>query len=190
MPPWVSILLILLSNDIHLNPGPQNPNNFLNFMTWNPNSITINNFERLHLLEAHNALFDYDIISICETNLKDTMVPNIPKLNGYEFVAANHPGNVAHGGVGVFYKESLPVTLRRDLSFNESLVLEIKMGRKKLFYTVLYRSPSTKHNTPEFEAFLSNFKDLYSSIKAENPFAMFFTGDFNGHSQHLSLIHI
>ena len=49
VPRWVSILLILLSNDIHLNPGPQNPNNFLNFMTWNPNSITINNFERLHL---------------------------------------------------------------------------------------------------------------------------------------------
>ena len=125
-----------------------------------------------------------DIISICETNLKDSLLPNIPNLNGYVFESANHPGNVAHGGVGVFYKQSLPVTPRRDLSFNESLVLEIKFGRKKIFYTVLYRSPSIKLNTPEFEAFLSNFKDLYSSIKAENPFAMFFTGDFNGHSQH------
>ena len=30
--------------------------------------------------------------------------------------------------------------------------------------------------------FLSNFKNLYSKIKTENPFAMFFAGDFNGKS--------
>ena len=30
---------------------------------------------------------------------------------------------------------------------------------------------------------MSNFKDLYAKIKAENPFATFFTGDFNAHSQ-------
>ena len=28
-----------------------------------------------------------------------------------------------------------------------------------------------------------NFKNLYSKIKAENPFAMFFAGEFNGKSQ-------
>ena len=48
---------------------------------------------------------------------------------------------------------------------------------------MLYRSPSFQHNTPEFQDFLLNFKTLYSKIKAENPFAIFFTGDFNGHSQ-------
>ena len=31
--------------------------------------------------------------------------------------------------------------------------------------------------------FLSNFTNLYSKIKNENPYASFFTGDFNGHSQ-------
>ena len=35
----------------------------------------------------------------------------------------------------------------------------------------------------KFEAFLVNFKHLYSKIKAGNPFAMFFAGDFNGKSQ-------
>ena len=30
---------------------------------------------------------------------------------------------------------------------------------------------------------LSNFENLYSKIKTENPFAIFFTGDFNAHSQ-------
>ena len=30
---------------------------------------------------------------------------------------------------------------------------------------------------------MSNFENLYLNIKAENPFATFFTGDFNAHSQ-------
>ena len=59
---------------------------------------------------------------------------------------------------------------------------EFKFGRKKIFFTVLYRSPSFNHASLEFQAFLSNFKNLYSKIKTENPFAMFFVGDFNGKS--------
>ena len=30
---------------------------------------------------------------------------------------------------------------------------------------------------------MDNFRKLHSKINAENPFAMFYTGDFNGHSQ-------
>ena len=184
MPTWLTILLILLSNDIQLNPGPEYHKNFLTFMNWNLNSLTKNNFERVHLVEAHNLIFNYDLISICETNLTDSLVPEVPKLSGYEFLPANHHGNVTHGGVGIFYKSYLPINPRRDLSFEECLVLELKFGRKKIFFTVLYRSPSIKHSTPEFDEFLLNFRNLYSKIKAENPFAVFFTGDFNGHSQH------
>ena len=69
------------------------------------------------------------------------------------------------------------------MSLDETIVVELKFGRKKIFFTVLYRSPAFNHTSPEFHAFLSNFKNLYSKIKAENPFATFFTGDFNAHSQ-------
>ena len=62
-------------------------------------------------------------------------------------------------------------------------MVELKFGRKKLFFTVLYRSPAFHHTSPEFLDFLSNFTNLYSKIKNENPYASFFTGDFNGHSQ-------
>ena len=50
--------------------------------------------------------------------------------------------------------------------------------------TVLYRSPATDHNSPKFQAFLTDFGNLYAIIKTENPFATFFTGDFNAHSQY------
>ena len=87
---------------------------------------------------------------------------------------ANHPLNRKHGGVGLFYKNSLPINIRRDLSFEESIVVLLKFGRKKIFLTVLYRSPSFNHTSHEFQAFLLNVKNLYSKIKAENPLLLCF----------------
>ena len=72
VPFWLPIILILLSNDIHLNPGPHFQN-FLNFMSWNLNSLAKDNFQRTRLIEAHNSLFNYDLISICETSLNDSV---------------------------------------------------------------------------------------------------------------------
>ena len=65
VPHWLPTTLIILANDIHLNPGPHYQTNFLNFMSWNLNSITKDNFERVRLIEAHNSIFNYDLISIC-----------------------------------------------------------------------------------------------------------------------------
>ena len=184
VPYWLSMLLILMSNDIHMNPGPQShyTSNFFSFMNWNLNSLTKDNFHRVDLIEAHNSIFNYDLISVCETNLNDSVDLPDNLLNDYTFEPANHPSNVKHGGVGLFYKNSLPVNVRRDLSFDESIVVELKFGRKKIFFTVLYRSPSFNHTSTEFQTFLQNFKNLNSKIKSENPFAMFFVGDFNGKS--------
>ena len=52
IPAWVSLLLILLSNDSALHPGPQYHENLFSFMNWNLNSIAKNNFERIQLIEA------------------------------------------------------------------------------------------------------------------------------------------
>ena len=104
-------------------------------------------------------------------------------LDDYTFVQANNPNNSRHGGVGLFFKNSIPAIVRNDLSFDESVVIELKLGRKNIFFSGLYRSPASKHSTPKFGAFLTNFKRLPSNIQAENPFATFFTGDFNAHSQ-------
>ena len=183
IPHWLPFFLIVISNDIHLNPGPHYQNNLFNFMSWNLNSLAKDNFQRVRLIEAHNSIFNYDLISICETSLNDSVELPLTLLNDYTFVSANNPTNTRHGGVGLFYKNSLPVVVRHDLSFNESIVPELNFGRKKLFFTIIYRSPANNHLSPEFQTFLLNFEKLYSKIKAENPLAMFFTGDFNAHSQ-------
>ena len=71
---WLPIFLILISNDIELNPGPRHHTNMFNFMSWNLNSLAKENFNRLHLIEVHNHIFNYDLISICETSLMARLI--------------------------------------------------------------------------------------------------------------------
>ena len=108
-----------------------------------------------------NSIFNYDLISVCKTNLDDSVELPETLLKLFTFVSANHPLNIKHGGVGLFYKNSLPVNVRCDLSFDESIVVELKFGRKNFFLIMQLLS---------FEFFLSNFKNLYSKIKTENVF--------------------
>ena len=192
MPIWFFEMILLLSSDIEIQPGPppgvlNDPvrgfsGSFFSFCNCNINTLSKNDFQRVSLLEAHNSIFKYDIISLCETSLNEaTKVPeNI--LKGYHFFSSNHPSGEKKGGVGIFYKESLPLKIRHDLSFEECIVSELIFGRKKIFFTVLYRNPIHKAGSPEFESFVQNFDDLYQKIMNEKPFTILFTGDFNDHS--------
>ena len=103
-------------------------------------------------------------------------------LENYNFVSCNNPSNTRRG-VDLFYKNDLPIKIRNDLSFDESIVVEVVFGRKKIFFTVMYKSPSHSQASQQFELFLNNFETLYENIKKDNPFAVFFAGDFNFHSQ-------
>ena len=103
-------------------------------------------------------------------------------IDRYNFITLNHPSGNRHGGVGIFYKENLPLKIRKDLSFNECLVGEVLLGKRKVFYSICYRSPIMKANTSEFEFFLADFENLYTNISKNRPYACFFAGDFNAHS--------
>ena len=140
-PMWVTFLRIILSNDIEKNPGGFK-NGFFNFCTWNLNSLGKDKFNRVRLLEAHNSIFNYDLISLCETSLNESVELPEPLLENYTFISCNNSNNTKHGGVGLFYKTSLPLKVRNDLSFEESIVVESIFGRKKIFFTVIYRSLS------------------------------------------------
>ena len=185
---WIFNLLILLSYDVHPNPGQFSNNHvfssgFFSFCNWNLNTLSKDNFSRISLLEAHNTLFNYDIISLCETSLSDnTPVPE-NALPGYKYHPLNHPSGNKRGGVGIFYKDTLPLRVRNDLSFDECLVTELIFGRRKIFFSVFYRNPEDTVNSPEFENFLSNFENLNNKINSLHPFAVFYAGDVNGHTQ-------
>ena len=61
--------------------------------------------------------------------------------------------------------------------------MELIFGNKKIFFSVLYRNPESKAQPVEFLNFTKKIEQLYQNIKKAKPYAMFFTGDFNGHSQ-------
>ena len=125
-------------------------------MSWNLNSLAKESFQRVRLIEAHNSLFNYDLISICETSLNDSIELPETLQNDYMFVSANNPANTTWW-CRTFLQKSLPVIVRNDLSFEESIVIELNFGRKKLFFTVLYRSPSFVHTSPEFQTVFAKF---------------------------------
>ena len=147
------------------------------------NSLVKDDFSRVKLLEAHNSVFRYDLISVYETCLNDSVELPDKLLDDYSFVFQNNPLNTRRGGVGLFYKNSLPLRIRNDLAFDESIVAEINFGRKKIFFVTIYRSPSVSFGSPEFQNFLVQFEGLYESLKKENPYSIFISGDFNGHSE-------
>ena len=101
------------------------------------NSPAKDNFYRAQLVEGYNTNFNYDIISLCETSLNDSLTLPDPLIDDYTFIPRNNPQNTRHGGVGLLYKNSLPIQERTDLSFHESIVVELKFGNKKIFFTVL-----------------------------------------------------
>ena len=81
---------------------------------------------------------------------------------------SKNPTNMRHGGIGLFFNNSLPIEIRYDLAFEESIVVELNFGRIK---NLLYRSLTINHTSPEFLAL------------NKNPYASVFTEDLNGHSQ-------
>ena len=59
----------------------------------------------------------------------------------------------------------------------------VELWSQKIFFTIIYRSPENNANSVEFKQFLGNFENLHRKINSEKPYATFYTGDFNGHSQ-------
>ena len=71
------------------------------------NSLTKDNFSRLNLLEAHNSLFNYDIISLCETT-------KLPKDNSLNLLEAHN---------SLFnYDIILPLTEAHNSLFNYDII--------------------------------------------------------------------
>ena len=85
--------------------------------------------------------------------------------------------------MGLFYKKSLPVIVRNDLSFDESIVVELKFGRKNVFLqsyieTLLLTTPPLN-----FKHFCQTSNNCTAVLNLKIHLKCFLTGDFNAHSQ-------
>ena len=103
-------MLIRLSCDIELNPGPK-PSSFKCFSIChrNLNSITPHDLLKVKLLTAYNVIPKFDIICISESYLNSDTSSNDGNLNipGCNVSRADHPSGNRRGGVCIYYKEPL-----------------------------------------------------------------------------------
>ena len=100
------------------------------------------------------------------------------KIPGYEIFRRDLPNNISHGGILVYYRESLAIIERPDIEHNENqLILQLTIQKKKIFLTVNYRRHH--QNMEELSNYMNNFKNSIQNIKNENPFCQIHIGDFN-----------
>ena len=86
------------------------------------------------------------------------------------------------GGVCLYFKENLPIKRCKDLEIlQETVISEISLGRKKVFFIVTYRSPDQTKD--EFDIFYEKLQDTLDSIKDEKPHCIILTGDLNCRSK-------
>ena len=87
-------LLLVVPNDVELNPGPKKDSSKRNFSIayWNLSSIAAQNFVKLSQLEAYNTMHSYDLICLSETWLDSTtsIDYNDLSLKGYNLDRVNY----------------------------------------------------------------------------------------------------
>ena len=180
----VLVILLLMSGTVEINPGPPSPKlKNLSFAVWNLDSLPARDFARVPLIETLQSTYDFDLFGICESMLSEKNSNEEIFISGFSpdpFRADKAP-NIRNGGVCLYFKESLPIKQRNDLQkLPETIVAEIKLKKKKIFFVLSYRHPNMI--TDEVVEYMNSLEKIYESIRKENPYVSILCGDFNARS--------
>ena len=172
---WIFIL-ILLSGDIKLNPGP----NLVNGLLLNTQSLKSVNAQRNKMAQLQSLMSLKNALVVCltETWLK----PDIPSDELFPFDSFNvyRKDRDGHGGVLVAIHHSIRSKFRADLvtdasDHNEIIVVELRLPKlPKIALVNFYRPPSD--NSAECR---QNFKSCLDSIRLAGFEHIWVMGDFN-----------
>ena len=99
-----------------------------------------------------------------------------------EIFRSDHPNGKKEGGFCLYFKESLPIKRRKDLEITqETVICEISIRRKKVFFIAMYRSPNQSNE--ESDAFYGRLQEIFDIIKDAKPHCVILTGDLNCRSK-------
>ena len=134
---FIVFLLLLLAGDIHPNPGPSQ---HLKAIHINVCSIR----KKIPLIQAQ--LKDFDILTISETWLSDSVCNDDILLNGYHPPVRKDKPNAPYGGVAIYVKDNLICKSPPDLDnpLLEAVWVETKLGQDTLLVGSFYRPPDSK----------------------------------------------
>ena len=169
------MLLLLLGGNVHRNADP------LSFCYWNLGGLPTDNFLKKSLLQAFLCVNDFDIVILGESHLTSKTDENELSIDGYSFQRCDNPGDVSRGGIIIYHKSSLPCVFKPELTkLKETLVLQVKVGSKKCFFTCIYRNPSSENNSKNtVDEFANELDTTLDNIKGKNSYINFVIGDLN-----------
>ena len=167
----VSSLLLILSGDIHENPGPLSfiPCEKLSLMHLNICSLR----KYRDALEVETVRNNFDIITLSETWLNQQICNENILLPGYNLpIRLDRDDGFA--GVATYVKSSLVCKQRPDMTIAglEALWVETKIGQKVLLVGCFYRPPRSP---------VQYWRLIDESIKkaVNSPHRFVILGDFN-----------
>ena len=156
--------MLILSGNVLEKPGWNDWN--LKFFHWNLNSITTRDNTKISLIKIYNSIFNYDLIAISDTRLDRSISNEGIQTEGFScgIFQSDHPTDTKNpGGVCLYYKENIPIKRRKDFEIlQESVVTEISLRRKKVFFIVLYHHPNQAND--EFDLFLDRLPPINISV--------------------------
>ena len=80
-----------------------------------------------------------------------------------------------------YIKSFLPCIFKPELTkLNETLVIQVKVGTRKCFFTCIYRNPSSENKSNDkVDEFANELNNTLNNIKGKNPYANFIIGDLD-----------
>ena len=167
------VLLLLLSGDVHPNPGPTFQGNSTNISIVHNNICSLQN--KRDNVEAE--LSNFDIIALSETWLYEEFPSDKISIKGYhQPVRLDRPSNTQyhHGGVAIYVKDHLYCKHRPDLNVPglESVWIETKINQDPLLIGCIYRSP-------EKLVYYWDLIDESIKLALSTPHKTIILGDFN-----------
>ena len=181
----ITILIIILSGDVHPNPGPWSPNssissnNSRDFIESLSNGLSIMHLNiqslrpKIDLLQAEMQV--YDILIFTETWLSPNITDDEISIPNFQKPLRLDRANRVGGGVAIYIRDNLFATVRLDLQVPslEALWAEVHCKNRKLLIGGFYRPPDTGNHYWDMieesfdRAYNTNFNDII------------ITGDFN-----------
>ena len=166
---FIICLLLILSGDIHQNPGPQS----LQICHANVRSLCPSQPEK-KIDEIYHVLCQQeccDIVCISETWLNKNITDDQIAVQGYQVYRKDRMSNFgrAGGGVAIYCQENLPVTRRSDLELDELelVLIEIKTQHKRVIIGCCYRPPEA--TAAQVKSFIENVQMVLNMIYIDSP---------------------
>lgn len=179
---YLAIIMLLLSGDIEVNPGPDSLQH-ARFAHFNCRSIFPNNdFDKPCLIEDFMTDNQVDILSVCETWIPPNAPPSLVASvtpDGFCFSQIPRKDTTAGrgGGVGFLFKKTLnfPKIILPEFQAFEVIGHKLITANKSYICLSIYR-----HLSNPVAQFFDEFKVLLESL-ATSPSDLILLGDFNFH---------